>query len=85
MGSDYYQTIEDMQKDTAAGMPRIGIGENTVIRRAIIDKNARIGAGVRLLNEAGVEEADAPDKSYFIRDRIILVSKNAVIKDGTVV
>jgi glucose-1-phosphate adenylyltransferase len=85
MGSDYYQTIEDMQEDTAAGMPRIGIGENTVIRRAIIDKNARIGAGVKLLNEAGVEEADAPDKSYFIRDRIILVSKNAVIKDGTIV
>jgi glucose-1-phosphate adenylyltransferase len=85
MGADYYQSIEEMNNDIAAGKPRVGVGENSVIRRAIIDKNARIGAGVRLLNEAGVENADAPDGSYFIRDRIIIVPKNAVIKDGTVV
>jgi glucose-1-phosphate adenylyltransferase len=85
MGSDDYQSIEEMTADTAIGLPRIGIGENTVIRRAIVDKNARIGSGVKLINEAGIEEADAADKSYFIRDRIIIIPKNAVIKDGTVV
>jgi glucose-1-phosphate adenylyltransferase len=85
MGADYYQSIEDMIKESAVGIPRIGIGEGTVIRRAIIDKNARIGAGVRLVNEAGVENADAPDGSYYIRDRIIIVPKNATIKDGTAV
>jgi glucose-1-phosphate adenylyltransferase len=85
MGSDDYQSIEEMAADITVGLPRIGIGENTVIRRAIVDKNARIGSGVRLLNEAGVEEADATDKSYYIRDRIIIIPKNAVIKDGTVV
>jgi glucose-1-phosphate adenylyltransferase len=85
MGSDDYQSIEEMAAEMAVGLPRIGIGENTVIRRAIVDKNARIGAGVRLLNDAGVEEADAADKSYYIRDRIIIIPKNAVIKDGTVV
>src|SRR5437867_4002601 len=53
MGADYYQTLEDMQADIAAGRPWIGVGEGSIIRRAIIDKNARIGAGVRLLNEAG--------------------------------
>lgn len=74
-----------MRADYSAGIPRIGIGENTIIRRAIIDKNARIGSGVRLLNEQGLEELDAPDGSYYIRDRIIIVPKNAVIKDGTVV
>jgi glucose-1-phosphate adenylyltransferase len=85
MGADYYQTLEDMQADRAAGTPWIGIGQATTIRRAIIDKNARIGANVRLLNEAGVEQADGPDGSYYIRDRIIIVPKNGSIADGTVV
>jgi glucose-1-phosphate adenylyltransferase len=85
MGADYYETLEDMAADRATGRPWIGVGEGTIIRRAIIDKNARIGAGVRLLNEAGVEEADAPDGSYYIRDRIIIVPKNGLIPDGTVV
>jgi len=85
MGADYYQTLEDMEADLAAGQPWIGVGEGSIIRRAIIDKNARIGAGVRLLNEAGVEEADGPNGSYYIRDRIIIVPKNGLIPDGTVV
>ena len=85
MGADYYQTIEEMRADLLAGLPRVGIGEGTVINRAIIDKNARIGSGVRLLNEARVREADGENGSYYIRDGIIIVPKNAVIKDGTVV
>jgi glucose-1-phosphate adenylyltransferase len=85
MGADYYQTLEDMLSDREAKRPRIGIGENAIIRRAIIDKNSRIGANVQLLNEAGVEEFDAADGSYYIRDRIIIVPKNALVPDGTVV
>ena len=85
MGADYYQTLEDMQGDSLSGSPWIGVGKGTIIRRAIIDKNARIGANVRLLNEAGVVEADGPNGSYYIRDRIIIVPKNGLIPDGTVV
>jgi len=85
MGADYYQTLEDMRKDLQSGVPRVGIGEGSVIRRAIIDKNARIGTNTRLLNDAGVVEADSDDKSYYIRDGIIIVPKNAIIKDGTVI
>jgi glucose-1-phosphate adenylyltransferase len=85
MGADYYQTFEEMRDDVMAGKPRVGIGEGTVINRAIIDKNARIGSNVRLVNEAGVLEADGPDGSYYIRDGIIIVPKNALIQDGTVV
>jgi glucose-1-phosphate adenylyltransferase len=85
MGSDYYQTIEDMRTEIASGLPRIGIGEDTIVRRAIIDKNARIGSNVRLLNESGIENADSEDGSYFIRDRIILIPKNATVPDGTIV
>ena len=85
MGADYYQTFEEMRDDLLAKKPRVGIGEGTVISRAIIDKNARIGSNVRLVNEAKVLDADAPDGTYYIRDGIIIVPKNAVIQDGTVV
>ncbi len=85
LGADYYQSLDDMREETADGIPHIGIGSNTTIRRAIIDKNARIGSNVRLVNESGLENADAPDGSYYIRDRIILVPKNATVKDGTIV
>ena len=85
MGADYFQSIEDMAEDARDATPRIGIGEGAVIRNAIIDKNARIGAGVRLLNERGLSEAIAPDGSWHIREGIIIVPKNGVIPDGTVV
>ncbi len=85
MGADYYQTLEDMIADRHANRPRMGIGEGSIVRRAIIDKNARIGSGVRLINEAGVAEADGLNAAYYIRDGIIIVPKNSVIADGTVV
>ena len=85
MGADYYQTFDDMRRDMGKGVPRVGIGEGAIIRRAIIDKNARIGKNARLLNESGVAEVDGPGGAYFIRDSIIIVPKNAVIADGMVI
>ena len=85
MGADFYQTFDDMRNDHGRGLPRVGIGEGTVVKRAIIDKNARIGSNARLLNEAGTAVADGPNGSYFIRDGIIIVPKNAVVPDGTVI
>jgi glucose-1-phosphate adenylyltransferase len=85
MGADYYQTFEEMRKDMSKGVPRVGIGEGSVVKRAIIDKNTRIGKNSRLLNEAGVTHADCPEGSYYIRDGIIIIPKNAVLMDGTVI
>jgi glucose-1-phosphate adenylyltransferase len=85
MGADIYQTFEEMRSDLGRGLPRVGIGEGTIVRHAIIDKNARIGSNARLLNEAGATTADGPNGSYFIRDGIIIVPKNAVIADGTII
>ena len=85
MGADFYQTFDDMRSDMTKNLPRVGIGEGSVVRRAIIDKNARIGTNAKLLNEAGVTEAEGPGGSYFIRDSIIIIPKNAVIPDGAVV
>lgn len=83
MGADYYQTIDEMQRDIDLSHPRIGVGKNCFIRRAIIDKNARIGAGVQILNEAHHTEFDGD--GYFIRDGIVIIPKNGVIADGTVI
>jgi glucose-1-phosphate adenylyltransferase len=83
MGADYYQTIEELEEDRRRGAPRIAIGEGAVIRHAIIDKNARIGANVRIINEAGIEHHDDPN--YFIRDGIVVIPKNATIPDGTII
>jgi glucose-1-phosphate adenylyltransferase len=58
----------------------LGIGRNAVLDRVIVDKNARIADGVRLVNEAGVEEADGD--GYYIRNGIIIVPKGAVVKPG---
>jgi glucose-1-phosphate adenylyltransferase len=84
MGSDFYQNLEELQRDEARGYPRVGLGRNCNIRRAIIDKNARIGSGVQIVNEAGVKDFDGGDQ-YSVRDGIVIVPKNAVIEDGTVI
>ncbi|HUK90332.1 MAG TPA: glucose-1-phosphate adenylyltransferase, partial [Blastocatellia bacterium] len=61
------------------------IGPACYIRRAIIDKNARIGSDVHISNEAELKHFDAEDGSYCIRDGIVIVPKNAVLPDGTVI
>jgi glucose-1-phosphate adenylyltransferase len=83
MGADYYQTVEEIQADRSRGIPPVGIGENTKIHKAIVDKNARIGANVTILNEAALEEADG--ENYYVRDGIVIVPKGAMVPDGTVI
>ena len=80
LGADYY---EKTVPDPASGRPAIGIGDNSVIENAIIDKNARVGTNVRLVNEAKVDHAAGP--CWYIRDSIVIVPKDAVVPDGTVV
>jgi glucose-1-phosphate adenylyltransferase len=85
MGSDVYESLSEIQGNMTRNAPHIGIGENTVIRRSIIDKNVRIGKNVKLINQGGATDRDADDRSYYIRDGIIIIPKNAVIADGTVI
>lgn len=83
LGSDYYEALASIQECEYAGRPRMGIGRNTRIDNAIIDKNARIGENV-VISPAG-----KPDKVdhqlYYIRDGIVIIPKNAVIPHGTVI
>ncbi|NJP11811.1 MAG: glucose-1-phosphate adenylyltransferase [Leptolyngbyaceae cyanobacterium RU_5_1] len=85
MGADYYQSPEDRQRDLDFGKTPIGIGANTTIRRAIIDKNAHIGRNVQLINRDRIEEASREDQGFYIRSGITVVLKHATIPDGTVI
>ncbi|MEW6732906.1 MAG: glucose-1-phosphate adenylyltransferase [Acidobacteriota bacterium] len=83
MGADYYQTWAELDLDRRDNVPWVGIGEGTIIRKAIIDKNPRIGSNVRIINEQGHENYDGKD--YYIRDGIVIIPKNTLIPDGTVI
>ena len=78
LGADFY---EDGEPHT--GLPDLGIGRDVVLERTIVDKNARIGDGARLVNEKNIEEADGD--GYYIRGGIIVVPKGGVIRPGMVV
>ncbi len=83
MGSDFFESLTEINSNLDSGRPHIGIGANSTIRRAILDKNVRIGNNVKLLNREKVETYDAADHSFYIREGIIIVPKNATIADGT--
>jgi glucose-1-phosphate adenylyltransferase len=85
MGCDDYSTPNERAADIAAGRVPMGIGENTIIRRAIIDKNVRIGNNVQIINKDHVQDANHEDKGYCICNGIVVVVKDAVIPDNTVI
>ncbi|KAM3301218.1 glucose-1-phosphate adenylyltransferase large subunit 2, chloroplastic/amyloplastic isoform X2 [Capsicum chacoense] len=85
MGADYYQTESEITSLLAEGKVPIGVGPNTNIQNCIIDKNAKIGKDVVILNKEGVEEADRSAEGFYIRSGITVIMKNATIKDGTVI
>ena len=85
MGADLYQPYSTRQADIAQGLVPIGIGENTTIRRAIVDKNGRIGRDVQIINKDNVEEAQREEFGFHIRSGIVVTLKNATIPDGTVI
>jgi glucose-1-phosphate adenylyltransferase len=85
MGADYYQPSVERQCSLEQGDIPVGIAKDTIIRRAIIDKNARIGHDVKIINKDNVQEAEREKQGFFIRSGIVVVLKNAVIPDGTII
>ncbi len=65
------------------GLPPMGIGRGSILRNTIVDKNARIGRNVKIASQDKREDCDA--SNYTIRDNIVVVHKNAVIVDNTVI
>jgi glucose-1-phosphate adenylyltransferase len=85
IGSDDFETDAQRAANARAGRPNLNIGEGSVIERAILDKDCRVGKGVKLVNEGKKTEFDGPNGMYYIRDGIICVPRGQIIPDGTVV
>jgi len=83
LGADFHETLQEIQDAHARGVPPLGIGEGSLVERAIVDKNARIGRGVRITNTNRPQEADG--FGHYIRDGIVIVPKGAIVPDGTVI
>ena len=83
MGSDFFESLAEIESNLMTGRPHVGVGTNSIIKRAILDKNVRVGQNVKLLNLQNIENYDAPDGSYYIREGIIILPKNALIPHGT--
>ena len=83
MGTDFFETLEQMEQNVSLGRPNVGIGSNCTIINAIVDKNVRIGDNVSIINSQNVQEKD--DEKYFIRDGIVIIPKAACIGNGTVI
>jgi glucose-1-phosphate adenylyltransferase len=83
MGADYYRWEDPADRIKVEGPRHPGIDEDSVVERAIIDKNASIGRRCVITNAAGVQEGEGP--GYYIRDGIVVILKNAEIPDDTVI
>lgn len=81
MGSDYYESTEVIKSNKKKNLSEICIGENTIIRNAIIDKNSRIGKNCKIINKSNIENYKC-DK-YYIKDYIVIIPKNSIIEDNT--
>lgn len=87
MGSDFYEGHAERKSGIDCDSPKVplGIGSDTIIRRAIIDKNAHIGCNVQIVNKDHVQEADRENLGFYIRSGIVVTLKGAVIPDGTII
>ncbi|HBB57828.1 MAG TPA: glucose-1-phosphate adenylyltransferase [Chitinophagaceae bacterium] len=83
MGSDYYETLQDITQESEKGIPAMGVGQRCQIHRAIIDKNCRIGNDVIIRGGEHLENKDHP--LYAVKDGIVVVKKGAIIPDGFVI
>lgn len=83
MGTDYYETLEEMNNSLSKGLPKVGIGERCYIKNAIIDKNCRIGNDVRI--NGGHHLPNSDHSLYTVKDGIVVVKKGAILPDGFVI
>jgi len=84
MGADWYETDEQKRENSSKNIPNIGIGAGSIIKNTIVDKNARIGRNCRIGID-NIERKDFDNNNYYIRDGIIIIGKNSILKDGTVI
>jgi glucose-1-phosphate adenylyltransferase len=84
LGADFYETQAQRAANQQQGIPDVGIGSGTTIEGAIIDKNTRIGRNVVIRPHPEVQEMIEED-NYVIRDGLVIIPKNVIVPDGTVI
>lgn len=84
MGADWYEQPHDVRSNQAEGIVNLGVGAGAVVERAIVDKNARIGKNVKVLNETGVVDSEEA-ATHVIRDGVVVVPKQTVLREGAVI
>ncbi|HTN70293.1 MAG TPA: glucose-1-phosphate adenylyltransferase [Methylomirabilota bacterium] len=85
MGADYYESPTERAKTSESGKVPLGVGANTIVKRAIVDKNARIGRNVKIVNKDRVKQGRREELGFVIENEIVVVIKNATIPDGTII
>jgi len=83
LGCDFYESEASIRQYEARGLPRVGVGKNTRIENAIVDKNARIGENCRISPAGKPESVD--HAFYYVRDGIVIIPKGGLIPHGTVI
>jgi glucose-1-phosphate adenylyltransferase len=83
IGADRFETDAERAQNRQRGVPDLVLGDNCVVERAIIDKDARIGNNVRIVNSKGLAEEEG--ENYVIRDGIVVIPRGSVLRDGTVI
>ena len=81
MGQDNYSDDEHLIQ--SCGLPARGIGRNSKIEGAIIDKDVRIGDNVVI--NAKYNKSNEDGDCYYIRDGIVIIPKNTIVPDGRVI
>jgi glucose-1-phosphate adenylyltransferase len=82
-GADRIELELDRLRNRQLGVPDLGVGDNSIIERAILDKDCRIGANVQIINRRNLQHEDG--ENYVIRDGIVVIPNGAVVPDGTII
>jgi glucose-1-phosphate adenylyltransferase len=82
-GADRIELERDRLRNWQLGIPDLGVGDNSHIERAILDKDCRIGANVQIVNRRRLQQAE--QDNYVIRDGIVVIPNGAIIPEGTII
>ena len=84
MGADYFHWHDSGLREPSQGPDNPGIGEGSYVEGAIIDRNVSIGRDCKIFNKDDVQEG-GDGENVFIRDGIIVITKNARLDDNTII
>ena len=83
LGADSYETVDELRENVALGRPAVGVGPDSVVKHAILDKNVRIGRNV-VLDPTGLPDHFGEGVDLAIRDGVLIVCKNVIVPDDFV-